>query len=392
MAKKRRRPARLKSRAEAKRDMKRRKAKKGKAAAQAEAIETIQLSSKSDRVVFWILMIAMIFALLTHVSLLFHEVRLIPRYYGEDDYAKYGERIERVAHFYSLFALGFALFLVILKWLPRALAWHAYDIEWLRQLGGYGRKWARVPPAGRFNPEHKIATLAIIFFGALYVLSGIVQEQPVLIGESVTLVRTAYSVHAFCLVALGFVALMHIYLAVFARPGGMGAIWSGRVPRKFAEVHYSVWLEQSLAAAKTKDDKGRQRHDKYVDMEKERIKKVMAKRKKKKVKAAKPPKEGEAVMMELVEEPGESAEVELEMEEVELTEAEEVEEVEEVEAEAEEEEEEEVEVESEKAQEAEEEEAEEEEAEEEAEEESAQPDLEPDEGEEEEREEQEEEE
>jgi formate dehydrogenase gamma subunit len=326
---KRKMTAKYRSKADAKRDMRRRKARKKKGApADMEQMETTFISTRGERLVFWILMISLIFAMLTHISLLFHEVVLVPRQYKEGGgWAKYGERVERMAHFYGLLALAAAIVLVIMRWLPRALNWRAHDMEWMRQLGGYGRKWAKVPPSGRFNPEQKIATLAVIFFGALYVLSGIVQEMPVLVGESVTLVRMSYSLHAFCLVALGFVALMHVYLCAFARPGGMGAIWSGKVPKRFAERHYSIWYEKSLESSQLKDEEDRRRHEKFVEMEKKRIAKVMAKRKSKmkKRKGAKAGKEAEAVEMEIVTEPEEEAvemEAEVEAAEIEVEEEE----------------------------------------------------------------------
>ncbi len=319
---KRKMTARYRSKADAKRDMRRRKAKKKKGApAEVEHMETTFLTARGERLVFWILMITLIFAMLTHISLLFHEVVLVPRQYKAGGWAKYGERIERTAHFYGLLALACAIVLVVMRWLPRALNWRAHDFEWMRQLGGYGRKWAKVPPSGRFNPEQKIATLAVIFFGALYVLSGVVQEMPMLVGENVTLVRMSYSLHAFCLVMLGFVALMHVYLCAFARPGGMGAIWSGKVPKKFAETHYSVWYEKSQESSKLKDEEERRRHEKYVEMEKQRIAKVMAKRKAKmkRGKGAKTDVEAEAIEMELVTEPEEEAvEMEAEVEAAEI--------------------------------------------------------------------------
>lgn len=306
---KRKMTAKYRSKADAKRDMKRRKARKKKGApAEMEHMETTYLTSRGERLVFWALMITLIFAMLTHISLLFHEVVLVPRQYKEGGWAKYGERVERMAHFYGLLALACAIVLVIMRWLPRALNWRSHDFEWMRELGGYGRKWARVPPSGRFNPEQKIATLAIIFFGALYVLSGVVQEMPVLVGENVMLVRMSYSLHAFCLVALGFVALMHVYLAAFARPGGMGALWSGKVPKRFIETHYSIWYEKSLDSSKLKDEEDRRRHEKFVEMEKKRIAKIMAKRK---VKAGGeeevPGEEAEVLEMEVTAEPGEEA-------------------------------------------------------------------------------------
>jgi formate dehydrogenase gamma subunit len=335
MAKKRKMTAKYRSKTDARRDMKRRKAKKKKGAKEAPAIETIFLTSKAERIIFWILMITMILAMLTHISLLFHEVMLVPRQYDmETSFAKFGERIERMAHFYSLLAFGAALVLVTLRWLPRALAWHSYDFEWLSDLGGYGRKWAKIPPAGRFNPEQKIATLGLMLFGALYVVSGVVQEMPMFVGENITLVRTSYSLHAFCLIALGFVALMHMYLAAFARPGGMGAIWSGRVSKKFAETHYSIWYEQSLESTKIKAEKDRRRHGKYVEMEKQHIKEVMAKRKAKiKAKAAGVVPEEEAVEMEIVPDIEDEA---AEVEEIETSEDEEYEEGEYEEGESEE--------------------------------------------------------
>jgi formate dehydrogenase gamma subunit len=325
---KRKMTAKYRSKADARRDMKRRRAKKkkGKGAQEMESVETTFLTTRSERLVFWILMITMIFVMLTHISLLFHEVRLVPQQIDQNTgWAKFGVRVERMAHFYGLLAFGFALVLVILWWLPRALSWHAYDAEWMSQLGGYGRKGARVPPAGRFNPEQKIATLGLIIFGLLYVLSGVVQEMPKLVGENITLVRTSYSLHAFCLVALGFVALMHVYLAAFSRPGGMGAIWSGKVPKKYAETHYSIWFEKSLESTKIKAEKDRRRHEKYVDMEKERIAKIMAKRKarmKGKKGAEAELEEAEIMEAEVLMEPGEEMEVQVEAEEVEFGEGE----------------------------------------------------------------------
>jgi hypothetical protein len=144
----------------------------------------------------------------------------------------------------------------------------------------------------------------------------------------------SYSLHAFCLVALGFVALMHVYLCAFARPGGMGAIWSGKVPKKFVETHYSVWYETSLESSKLKDEEDRRRHEKFVELEKKRIAKVMAKRKSKmkKGKGAKAGKEAEVLEMEMVTEPEEesvemiaeveAAEIEVEEEEGEYEEGE----------------------------------------------------------------------
>jgi hypothetical protein len=140
------------------------------------------------------------------------------------------------------------------------------------------------------------------------------------------LVRTSYSLHAFCLVALGFVALMHIYLAAFARPGGMGAIWSGKVPKKYAETHYSIWYEKSQESTKIKAEKDRRRHEKYVDMEKERIAKIMAKRKarlKGETADEVEPEEAVAMEAEVLLEPGEEAEARVEAEEVEAGEVEE---------------------------------------------------------------------
>ncbi len=323
---KRKMTSKYRSKADAKRDARRRRAKRKKGVPkEVEAIETTYLTSKTERILFWLLMITLIFVMLTHISLLFHEVRLVPRRYHEiTRWARFGERVERMAHFYAILAFAGALVLVFFMWLPRSLNWRSHDFEWLSKLGGYGHKWAKIPPAGRFNPEEKIATLALLLFGALYILSGIVQEMPWLVGDNITLVRTSYSLHAFCLVALGFVALMHVYLAAFARPGGMGAIWSGRVHKKFVEAHYSIWYENSLDSTKIKAEKDRRRHEKFVDMEKHRIAEIMAKRKAR-MKAKKAKAEaGEAEVMELdVMTDTEEEVAELEAEEVEYEEGEE---------------------------------------------------------------------
>jgi formate dehydrogenase gamma subunit len=264
-------PPKSRSRIETMYDAKQRAAMKQ--AEDMEIVEKMFVTGKGERFIRWFYMLALLFAALTHIDLLFHQVITVP------EGAAGGEKTVLLFHYYSLLAYAVALLLVLIKYLPASVVFHSYDIEWLKKLGGYARKYSPVPPAGRYNAGQKVNYLATIVLGTLYVLSGLVAQFPM--NFSVSLVRTSYSLHTFLLVAIALVTLMHIYLQYLVTSARLGEIWRGRVPKKFVELHHSVWFQEALSAPTFREEEERRRREKILGATKERIAKVMEKRKEK---------------------------------------------------------------------------------------------------------------
>jgi len=237
-----------------------------------EIVEMMFVTGMGERVVRWLYILALIFVALTHIDLLFLQVLLVP------EVATGGEKLVLLLHYYGLFVYALALVFIIVKYLPASVVFHSYDLEWLRKLGGYARKYSPVPPAGRYNAGQKINYLATVVLGIFYVLSGLVAQFPERF--SADLVRTSYSLHTFLLVAICGLTLIHIYLQYIVTSARRGEIWSGRVPKKFVQLHHSVWFQQALETPVSREEEERRRRERLMVADKERIAKVMAKRKK----------------------------------------------------------------------------------------------------------------
>ena len=262
-------PPKYRSKADARYDAKRRMARKKPQ--EMEIVEKMFVTGKGERFIRWFYMLALLFVAITHIDLLFQEVIMVP------EGTAGGEKLVFLFHYYGLLAYAVALILVLIKYLPASVVFHSCDIEWLRKLGGYARKYSPVPPAGRYNAGQKVNYLAVIVLGTLYVLSGLVAQFPV--NFSVPLVRTSYSLHAALLVAIGLVTLMHIYLQYLVTSARFGEIWSGQVPKKFVQLHHSLWFQEALASPALREEEERRRRARFIGADKERIAKMMEKRK-----------------------------------------------------------------------------------------------------------------
>ena len=240
-----------------------------------EIVEKMFVTGKGERFIRWFYMLALLFVAITHIDLLFQEVIIVP----EGAAGAGGEKLVLLFHYCGLLAYAVALILVLIKYLPASVVFHSYDVEWLRKLGGYARKYSPVPPAGRYNAGQKVNYLAVIVLGTPYVLSGLVAQFPM--NFSVPLVRASYSLHTALLAAIGLVTLTHIYLQYLVTSARFSEIWSGRVPKKFVQLHHSLWFQEALASPALREEEERRRRERFMVADKERIAKVMEKRREK---------------------------------------------------------------------------------------------------------------
>ncbi len=191
---------------------------------------------------------------------------------------------ERVMHWLAgfsylyLLATGLALFSPLMYWLavvlgggPTVRFWHpwiglvfcaamvwmhavwrdpmratAADREWNRKVRLYiENRDQELPPVGRFNPGQKQFYWVMLFGTALLLISGLVMWFPEYVPFSIRWLRpVAVILHEIAaLITIG-AFIIHVYMGLFAVPGGLRAIVHGPVSRAWAKTHHRLWYNE----------------------------------------------------------------------------------------------------------------------------------------------------
>lgn len=143
-------------------------------------------------------------------------------------------------HLHGQIGAAFVLVLIalVMTWWRHAV-FAKCDREWVCKLGGY--LWIRADcPAGKFNAGQKAFFWIVAVLGGL-VISGTGVWLMVGHGSAPAWVYTLHDLAAIALIA-GIIG--HVYLGVFANPGTIMSILSGRVKRSWAEKHHSEWAKK----------------------------------------------------------------------------------------------------------------------------------------------------
>jgi formate dehydrogenase subunit gamma len=205
-----------------------------------------------ERFLHWSVALLFIVLAITGFSLLFGRSVLIPLM-GLDAFGAYAA-FSKALHDYAtpFFIVGLVLMLVL--WLSQNFP-KSYDLEWLREGGGYFRKTH--PPAGFVNAGEKIWFWLLLVFGIAVIISGLVLLTP---NYEWTRYANQVSniVHGIsALVLTGFV-FGHIYLGTLGNEGSFEGMWTGKVDENWAKQHHSVWyrevMEHGEAASRSRDD------------------------------------------------------------------------------------------------------------------------------------------
>lgn len=144
----------------------------------------------------------------------------------------------RMVHGQVGVAFVLVLIALVMTWWRHAVFTRC-DKEWICKLGGY--LWIRTDcPAGKFNAGQKAFFWMVAVFGGI-VIGGTGIGLIVGHGRAPSWAYTLHDVAAIALIS-GIVA--HIYLGIFANPGTIMSILSGRVKRSWAEKHHSEWAQK----------------------------------------------------------------------------------------------------------------------------------------------------
>ena len=200
-----------------------------------KAEKRIQAVSGFERARAWLFVAALLFCCIVEVGWQWREVNIVPTQIG-------GYRLLNTLH---LGAMCFFLFALLFQFglrLPSCLVWHSYDIEWLKKLGGYARRFSPVPPAGKFNAGQKLFTLCALVVGLVYGISGIAIHMPYKLPPNI--VRGALNLHFASFIILVCGSLLYVYFFYAATPGRFALLTSGKPTERFLKMHHPHWYEE----------------------------------------------------------------------------------------------------------------------------------------------------
>ena len=195
--------------------------------------------SISDRVIHWYTTVLFLILMITGLSLLWGKSLLIPMM-GKEGFAAWAALAKPVHDYLSpFFVIG--LVLMWLKWFKRNIP-RAYDLEWIKQGGGYlgGDKH---PPAGFTNAGEKMYFWTLVFVGATAIVSGLFMLFPNMGWDRWTMevANIVHSVSSLVLIAFVF---LHIYLATIGSEGAFEGMISGEVDENWVKKHHDVWFDE----------------------------------------------------------------------------------------------------------------------------------------------------
>ncbi|MHC4663701.1 MAG: formate dehydrogenase subunit gamma [Planctomycetota bacterium] len=231
-----------------------------------EKIDMVVVTPKISRVAHWGTAIAFFFTALTG---LFHYYRvpLVPQPLG-------GVYALGWIHFGFGAAFFAGIVLVFLIWGLRSLAFRGVDLVWWGQLGGFAKKFAKPPEAYRYNGGQKAFTILICLVSLILFLTGVFMKfWFVVMPNGHGLANTASMFHVFMVTTILALLLLHIYFSTIATPGRFGAMWGGRVPKKFMELHHSLYDLEKISLG---EEARRKRRAEEMERRKSRMKSARA--------------------------------------------------------------------------------------------------------------------
>ena len=200
-------------------------------------------SSAIERVTHWGLAGSCIILLITGAGFMFRSLNIIQ---GVLSFVPGGAR---TIHHVSGVVFIIFLILAFLIWTKDCL-FDSEDIKWFKLLGGYLIRTDEHFNLGKFNPGQKIFTWYCIIFGIAVSITGYIMYTPFDFAKST--VRISYPIHALCAAAFGIGWLGHWYLGVWANPGSLSVITSGRARLVWCAHHRPRWLKKMQLEGKIK--------------------------------------------------------------------------------------------------------------------------------------------
>jgi formate dehydrogenase subunit gamma len=194
-----------------------------------------------ERVTHWVTATSFIVLAITGLNYVFGKRLLMPLI-GPDAFATWSQWAK---YLHVTFAWPFMLGLLVMVvlWIKDNIP-DRYDIEWLRQFGGFLSN--RHPPARRFNAGQKLVFWSVVIGGLVLVGSGLVLLFPIW-SVDINGIQLAQYVHATAGAVMTAIIIAHIYIGTLGMEGAYQAMGTGEVDLAWAKAHHRVWVEEEQA-------------------------------------------------------------------------------------------------------------------------------------------------
>ena len=199
-----------------------------------------------ERLLHWYTALMFIIMAVTGLSLLLGRIALIPLF-GHRIVSGYLEAAK------ALHNTCGPLLIVGMIW--EILIWFRYniptrnDLLWFKNMGGMVGKGPRAP-SGKINGGEKAWFWAIIIFGTLVGVTGVLLDFPIW-GQSRFTMQVSHAIHAFAAVLFITVSFGHIYMGTLGVEGAFEGMWKGSVDAIWAEEQHAQWYEEVKAETNT---------------------------------------------------------------------------------------------------------------------------------------------
>jgi formate dehydrogenase subunit gamma len=194
-------------------------------------MKMVQKTTTFERIVHMLMALSGIALLLTGLGFLY------PQGLGWLSSVFGGVLIAKCVHNWGGLVFIVSLVLSLGTLVPQILNWSKEDSEWLGMLGGYLCKDKEAPAQGKLNAGQKLVGMAVIIFGTLISITGVLMW----LGTPTALLVLLHNVSN--LVFAIFIPL-HIYMATAANPGTFRIMTRGDVPLYWAKKKHAKWVKE----------------------------------------------------------------------------------------------------------------------------------------------------
>lgn len=169
-------------------------------------------------------------------------------------YDSWSRIIHRGASF--VFVVGPLIYFVFnpkatIKGIKEAFHWGSEDVEWLQAAPRYYflADEKAMPPQGHMNTGQKMWWFMVIFFGAVFIITGVIMWA---FKESAPYAALRWSVfaHDVAFITTGTMFFVHLYLGIVhplmrpMRTGAWSSMWRGKVSAAYARSHHRKWYNE----------------------------------------------------------------------------------------------------------------------------------------------------
>lgn len=192
--------------------------------------KTLKVFSNYNIMIHWLTAIPFMLVCITGLIMVFGS------HFGGGGFVRLARDVHAIA---TCFVVIFGA-LMFFMWVKDAL-FKPYDIKWFMIMGGYMSKQNHPIPAGKFNAGQKMWFWIATLGGACMAITGgflFFQSASL---DTLRLFSIIHNVIGFAIIAF---LIVHIYMAVFAIEGALGAIINGEMGEEELAILHTYYYEE----------------------------------------------------------------------------------------------------------------------------------------------------